>query len=95
MITVSDKEIAQAMGILARESGIFSEPAGATAFAGILKSHRAGTLDSASSVVALVTGAGLKDIDGAARACTSQAVSLEPHVEALKEAVREGSLRHS
>ena len=47
---------------LAREEGIFSEPAGATALAGLLAAAaKPGALDPAAPVVCLVTGSGFKD----------------------------------
>ncbi|HTN04969.1 MAG TPA: threonine synthase, partial [Planctomycetaceae bacterium] len=46
---------------LAREEGIFSEPAGATAVAGCLQAASQGLLDPQSHVVCLVTGSAFKD----------------------------------
>ncbi|MBU2598908.1 MAG: threonine synthase [Actinobacteria bacterium] len=65
---VSDEQILNAMGILAKRMGIFAEPAGATAFAGLLKMSREKRLKSDEIVVILVTGSGLKDIDSALKA---------------------------
>ena len=65
---VSDEQILNAMSILAKRTGIFAEPAGATAFAGLLKMSREKRLKSDESVVVLVTGSGLKDIDSALKA---------------------------
>ncbi|NOX71918.1 MAG: threonine synthase [Candidatus Micrarchaeota archaeon] len=55
---VSDGEILKARKLLASEEGIFPEPAGAAALAGILK--RKGFFEEGSTVVCLVTGNGLK-----------------------------------
>jgi threonine synthase len=60
-ITVSDGEILEAIGDLARREGIFAEPAGAAALAGLRKAMASGQVDPASSAIALVTGHGLKD----------------------------------
>ena len=65
---VSDKEILDAMRILAERTGIFAEPAGAAAFAGLLKMVKERRLDPDETVVILVTGSGLKDIDSALKA---------------------------
>lgn len=46
---------------LAREEGIFSEPAGAVALAGALQAAKAGELDPEAMIVCLVTGSGFKD----------------------------------
>ena len=63
-IVVSDAEILAAQAELARLSGIFTEPAGAAAAAGLTK-LQAGPdpLPRTARVVILATGHGLKDID--------------------------------
>ena len=59
LISVSDAEIIQAQARLSATTGLFTEPAGAAAFAGFLKiSPR---LEPDSTVVVLATGNGLKD----------------------------------
>jgi threonine synthase len=59
MITVSDDEIIQAQADLSSSTGLFTEPAGATAFAGFKKA--APGLNPNAVVVILTTGNGLKD----------------------------------
>jgi len=59
MMTVSDNEIIAAQAFLARCSGLFTEPAGAAAFAGFQKA--APELDPEAVIVILSTGNGLKD----------------------------------
>lgn len=59
--TVTDEKVYQAQTRLAREEGIFSEPAGAVALAGILKAKENGEIENEESVIALVTGSGFKD----------------------------------
>lgn len=63
LITVSDEEIIQAQASLSSSTGLFTEPAGATAFAGFKKI--AATFDVDSLVVVLTTGNGLKDSSSA------------------------------
>lgn len=58
---VTDDEVFAAQKRLAREEGIFSEPAGAVALAGILKAAQAGEISPDATTVALVTGSGFKD----------------------------------
>lgn len=58
---VSDAFVWQIQKRLAREEGIFCEPAGATAIAGALQARKAGEINPDSVVVALVTGSGFKD----------------------------------
>ncbi len=62
IIRVSDTEIINAQHTLAKNSGIFTEPAGATAFAGLLKAKEDEMFPLESTVVVLTTGTGLKDI---------------------------------
>jgi len=58
---VGDEETWAAQRRLAREEGIFSEPAGAVALAGALKAAANGEVDPDSTIVCLVTGSGFKD----------------------------------
>lgn len=58
---VSDELVWETQKRLAREEGIFSEPAGATAVAGCLQAAREGLLDPQAHVVCLVTGSAFKD----------------------------------
>jgi len=58
---VSDEEVWSAQAMLARDEGIFTEPAGATALAGALKARAQGYLQPEATVVCLVTGSGFKD----------------------------------
>ena len=59
MITVTDDEIIKAQTELSSSTGLFTEPAGAAAFAGFLKA--AAGIDANGVVVVLTTGNGLKD----------------------------------
>jgi threonine synthase len=58
---VEDQAAYEAQVRLAREEGIFAEPAGATALAGMLDACARGELEADSRVVCLVTGSGFKD----------------------------------
>ncbi len=60
-VSVSEKEIFEALSILAEEEGILAEPAGSLPLAGLMKLVRDGEIDRDSSVVCVVTGSGLKD----------------------------------
>jgi len=63
MITVTDDEIISAQCELSRLSGIFCEPSSAASYAGFLKMRE--NIPNDKNVVLLLTGHGLKDIDGA------------------------------
>lgn len=58
---VSDEEVWAAQTRLAQEEGIFCEPAGAVALAGVASAVSHGELDTRVPVVCLVTGSGFKD----------------------------------
>ena len=58
---VSDEQVYQSQIRLAREEGIFCEPAGAVALAGALKAGQKGLLQRQATVVCLITGIGFKD----------------------------------
>ena len=64
-VNVTDDEIREAQKYLARNAGVFGEPAGVTATAGLMKLSREGKLPHDATVVSIVTGNGLKDIDSA------------------------------
>ena len=59
--TVTDETAWAAQAQLAGEEGIFTEPAGAVALAGIMQAAEAGELDRDTKIVCLVTGIGFKD----------------------------------
>ena len=59
---VSDNEILDASIILSRESGIFTEPASAAAYAGLLKYIENNKFEDNSKNMVLLTGSGLKDL---------------------------------
>lgn len=61
-VRVGDKEILESIIELARTTGVFSEPAGATAFAGLKKMVKTGKLSNKVRVAVVVTGNGLKDL---------------------------------
>jgi len=64
---VTDEEVFGWQRRLAREEGIFCEPAGAVALAGLARAAAAGEVRSDEQVVCLVTGSGFKDGDSLAR----------------------------
>jgi threonine synthase len=59
--SVTDRQILSAYRLLAREEGVFVEPASAAGVAGLLQARGNGTLDAGLRVVCTVTGHGLKD----------------------------------
>ena len=62
---VIDDEILEAYRRLARDEGVFCEPASAASVAGLLAQARAGEDLAGLTVVCVITGSGLKDPDTA------------------------------
>ncbi|MCP9953599.1 threonine synthase [Actinomadura madurae] len=63
--SVTDRQILAAYRLLAREEGVFVEPASAASVAGLLQASERGVVASGAKVVCTVTGNGLKDPDWA------------------------------
>lgn len=90
-LTVTDAEILAAIPELARSAGVFAEPAGAAAYAGLKKAVQQGLVSSDETVVCLVTGSGLKDIASAMRAVGSErgegpaGTPIEPTLDAIRQ----------
>ena len=87
LVAVDDEDILRAIRRLAREAGVFAEPAGATGFAGLSTLVAAGTLGSSDRVVVLVTGNGLKDVATARGAVEREPVPVEPDIDAVLEVI--------
>ncbi|MCA9471036.1 MAG: threonine synthase [Nitrospirales bacterium] len=62
---VTDEEILSAYRMIAREEGVFCEPASATSVAGVINMNKAKQLSEGMTVVCTLTGHGLKDPDTA------------------------------
>ena len=80
--TVTDEEILRAYRLLAREEGIFMEPASAASVAGLMKMVKAGRFEPGSTLVLTLTGHGLKDPDTALESA-SRPISVPPHLDAV------------
>ena len=89
-LRVSDDEILAAVPTLARGSGVFAEPAGATPYAGLLAAVEQGLVGADDRVVILATGSGLKDVASAMKAVAAvgtEPMRVDPNLEALKAAL--------
>lgn len=82
-VIVSDAEILYAIAKLGTQ-GIFAEPAGATAYAGVVKAAASGVVGGEDPILVLNTGSGLKDVRAAMQAVV-EAPIIEPTLEALKK----------
>lgn len=86
-IAVSDDEILEAMRLLGRSEGVFGEPAGVTATAGVVKAVASGLIRSNESVTVISTGSGLKDVKNAMLAA-GEPFKCEPDIKALEASGR-------
>ncbi len=87
MIAVSDESILNAIKLLARGSGVFAEPAGSTAYAGLLKAIDENKLKEDQSILVMITGNGLKDISGAKKAVKRKPIKTEPNMDSVREVI--------
>jgi threonine synthase len=82
-VNVSDAEILRAIAELGKV-GVFAEPAGATAYAGLVKAAATGVVGAEDPILVLNTGSGLKDVRAAMQAVV-EAPIIEPTLEAVKK----------
>ncbi len=75
IMAATDEEILEAYQLLASKEGIFAEPASCASIAGIKKQVENGMFKKGATVVAILTGNGLKDPD--------TAISVNEHKELL------------
>ncbi len=89
---MTDEEILAAIPALARGCGVFAEPAGAAAFAGLVKAINQGLVASDERIVVINTGNGLKDVASAMKAVDlvgTQAHRVAPTLDNLKQVIEE------
>jgi len=89
-LSVEDNEILSAITQLARNTGVFAEPAGAAAYAGLVKAVEQKQVAKDETVVVLNTGNGLKDVAGAMQAVDlagTKPFPVTPDLDALKQVV--------
>ena len=84
--SVTDDEIVEAVGLLARTEGVFAETAGGVTIAALQRLTASGVIHPDETVVAYITGMGLKTLDGFGSRF-DVAAAISPKVEALQEAV--------
>jgi threonine synthase len=91
MINVSDEEILEAIRYTGRLTGIFAEPAAATAVAGLRRALAEGVVGRRSSAVAVITGNGLKDVQSA-RSAVTRPFEIAPDGDGLDDILRRQEL---
>jgi threonine synthase len=92
MMTVTDDEILSAIVTLARSTGVYGEPAGVTAFAGLVKALREGLVGRRETIAVLMTGSGLKDTESAMRVA-GEAVPIGRSLDDVQAAFADGRVR--
>ena len=85
-LLVSDTDILAAMAALGRDLAIFAEPAGATAYAGLVKAAAEGLVQPNDIIVVMNTGNGLKDVKSAMRA-VPEAQVVDPELRAVEKVI--------
>jgi len=81
-VIVKDEQIYAAIAELGRV-GVFAEPAGATAYAGLVEAISQGSVAADDPVLVLNTGSGLKDVRAAMKS-VREAPIIAPNLEAVK-----------
>jgi threonine synthase len=85
-VDVEDSEILEWIPKTARLSGVFAEPTAIAAVAGVARARSLGIILPNETVLAVLTGTGLKDIRTAMRS-TAAPLSIEPNLRAVEAAV--------
>jgi len=85
-VAATDEEIMNAVRLTGRLTGVFAEPAAATAVAGIAVARQRGILDQNADVLAIISGNGLKDTAGALKA-VGEPNDIEPAIDAVSRIV--------
>jgi threonine synthase len=85
-VAATDEQIMKAVSLTGRLSGVFADPAGATAVAGIAVARKRGVIGADADVVAMISGNGLKDTAGALKAVGAPH-DVEPSIDAVSRIV--------
>ena len=84
---VTEEEIVDAIRLLARTEGIFTETAGGVTLGVLAKLARAGRWNGDEVVVAYLTGHGLKTADALNGSAGGRRVEIDPNVKSFREVV--------
>ena len=80
-ISVSDEAIFAAQAMMMELEGIYAEPAGGAALAGLIQSLQRGAISPLDSAVCVVSGHGFKDPDAAALVAARHPAIMVPEAE--------------
>lgn len=90
ILAASDEEILEAYQLLASTEGVFAEPASCASIAGIQKQVQNGSLKKGATVVAVLTGNGLKDPETAISVNQHKAQLVPEDMERFWEELKKG-----
>ncbi|HGA1024209.1 TPA: threonine synthase [Bacillus cereus] len=85
---VSDEEILHAYRLLAKTEGVFAEPGSNASLAGVIKHVESGKIKKGETVVAVLTGNGLKDPDIAISSNQLDIASVSSDIEQIKDHIK-------
>jgi len=85
--SVPDEETLECIGLLAQTEGVFAETAGGVTIASLRQMIRRGTIDPEKSVVAIISGHGLKTLDAIVDTATVSS-TISPSLADAEEALR-------
>ncbi|OQR55973.1 threonine synthase [Bacillus sp. CDB3] len=85
---VSDEEILNAYRLLAKTEGVFAEPGSNASLAGVIKHVQSGKIKKGETVVAVLTGNGLKDPDIAISSNKLDIASVSNDIEQIKDHIK-------
>ena len=91
-VNVTDEEILAAQKLLGRTCGVFGEPAGVTGTAAVKKACELGLIEKGATVVSVVTGNGLKDVQSGIQAA-GEPMRVSPDMDALLAAFAAQDIR--
>jgi threonine synthase len=83
---VPDEDILKAQKLLASLEGVFAEPSGVASLAGLIKLAEKGVIEKDETVVALITGSGLKDPEATMK-MEGEVPTIKPDIEEFKRKI--------
>lgn len=90
ILAATDEEILKAYQLLASTEGVFAEPASCASIAGLKKQVESGMIEKGSTVVAVLTGNGLKDPETAIAVNEHKAQLVPEDMERFWEDLKKG-----
>ena len=83
-VAVSDEELVHSVSLLAEKTGIFAEPAGAAALAGLVRLVKDGRIGKSDNVLLMITGSGHKEPIASPRIGTLDFREIDPSLREVE-----------